>query len=428
VLGLARSGAAAARLLARLGAEVVGYDRDPQQGGGIEGLAARLGGPSLPSFEGFDRVIQSPGVPASAHPCLVPEVDLAAEHISRPLLGITGTNGKSTTTVLATEMLRRGGIDAASGGNLGTPLCDLVDVPADVVVAELSSFQLEHARRLRASIAVLLNLAPDHLDRHGTLEAYGAAKARLAELQRPDDLLVYNADDPWACATAERSRARRLPFSARRRLRSGGFLEGGTFVVGQGAATLRVPIERLSPAARSPVDNALAAACAALAAGASPEGVVGALESFEGLPHRARLVCARGGVRYVNDSKATNPAAAARSLEACDGAVVWLAGGRNKGLDLAPLRDAVRKVRVAAFYGEASGELARSLEGACAGLRAHTLDEAFARAVERAAPGDTVLLAPACASQDQFTSFEERGARFAELALKLPDEEREVRP
>jgi UDP-N-acetylmuramoylalanine--D-glutamate ligase len=422
VLGLGRSGNAAARLLVRHGFEVTGYDRDPARGAHIEGLAGFLSGPTLPDFEDFDRVVQSPGIRVGRDPRLVPEVEIGAEHLQAPIIGVTGTNGKSTTTVLIADMLRASGLDVATGGNLGTALCELVDMPADRVVAELSSFQLEHAQRFPTSVAVLLNLAPDHLDRHGSMKAYGAAKARLATLQGPEGVLVYNADDPWAQSVSSRGEGRRVTFSAQRELDTGASVRQGHLVVAeQGREPLSIALGELAPAARSPIDNALAASAAAIAAGGSPEGIAKALGRFEGLPHRAALVGLYAGVRYVNDSKATNPTATVRSLESCNGPIAWLAGGRNKGLDLAPLAGAVRHVRVAIVYGEAATELEKALGPACPVIRTRTLDEAFAEVTREANPGETVLLSPGCASQDAFASFEERGERFEALVRALED-------
>jgi len=424
VLGLARSGRAAVELLLRAGARVTAYDRDPAALRDLPGAVAVFSGAAAPDFARFDAVVASPGVPLVAHEKLVPEVDLAADFADAPLVGVTGSNGKSTTTVLIGEMLRASGFDTGVGGNLGTPLCALVGRRHTRLVAELSSFQLEHARRLHADVAVLLNLAPDHLDRHGSLAAYGAAKARLAELQRPDAWLVVNRDDPWARAVGRRGPARALEFSTEERLASGGCLDGKDLVlVREGAVALRVPQGALSAAARRPVANALAAALAASLAGASGEGIRAALAAFEGLPHRVRDVCVRGGVRFVDDSKATNPAAAVASLLAQTSPVLWLAGGRNKGLDFAPLADAARRagVREAVVFGESARELERALGAACPVVRVETLAEAVARAARAARPGDVVLLAPACASFDQFKNFEERGERFAALARALPE-------
>jgi UDP-N-acetylmuramoylalanine--D-glutamate ligase len=424
VLGLARSGRAAVELLLRAGARVCAYDRKPEALAGLPLAVEAFCAEAPPDFARFDKVIASPGVPVAASEKLVPEVDLAAEFLDAPLVGVTGSNGKSTTTVLIGQMLEASGFDTGVGGNLGTPLCALVDRGHTRIVAELSSFQLEHARRLRASVAVLLNLAPDHLDRHTSLAAYGAAKARLAELQREDDWLVVNRDDAWARAVGERSPAHVLGFSIEERLASGACLDGDSIVVARdGEIGLRVPLDELSAASRRPVANALAAALAARLAGATPEAIRATLARFEGLPHRLRDVCVRGGVRYVDDSKATNPAAAVASLLAQSAPIVWLAGGRNKGLAFDDLADAAVRARVrrVLVYGESAADLESALAGAVPVERVATLAEAMARATGCALPGDVVLLAPACASFDQFKSFEERGQRFAELARALPD-------
>lgn len=422
VLGMGRSGRAALALLLRQGARVSAYDRDPRALEGLPAGVTRIDA-APPPFADYDTVVASPGVPVSAAPNLLPEVDLAAELLHAPILGVTGTNGKSTTSVLAGEMLRASGLDTTVAGNLGTPLCELVGQRPERIVAELSSFQLEHARRLRASVAVLLNLAPDHLDRHGTLAAYGAAKARLAELQQPGDTLVANLDDAWATGVAQTAPAVLFGFSAQRELAQGAFVAGDELRVSRdGRRLLRVPLRRLSPAARTPVVNALAASAAALACGATPEGIESALASFPGLPHRSTLVCTRAGVRYVNDSKATNPAAAAASLAARHEPVVWLCGGRNKGLDFAPLAPLAARARAVVAYGESAAAIAAALSGAAEVARHCKLESALEEAAARARPGDVVLLAPACASHDQFASFEERGERFGALARALPDE------
>jgi UDP-N-acetylmuramoylalanine--D-glutamate ligase len=421
VLGLGRSGVAAVRLLRRHGARVSAYDRDPARLGEIEPEVERLSGPTPPNFDAFDRVVTSPGFPAAPHPKLQPEIDVAAPHLKAPLIGITGTNGKSTTAVLIGEMLRRSGLAVPIGGNLGDPLCELVDTPADLLVAELSSFQLEHARVLHVQTGVLLNLAADHLDRHGTLEAYGAAKAKLATLQRQTDTLIVNLDDPWARRVGEGAIARTLGFSASP-LDHGAFLDGRDLVlIYDGKELVRLAQEKLSTACRAPVTNALASMLAASVAGATPEAIRAVLESFEGLPHRARLVSLRQRVRYVDDSKATNPTAAATSLASQPQGTIWIAGGRNKGLDFEPLAVAAGGMRAAILFGEARRELAATLEDVIEIVEVESLEEAVKAAAERALPGGTVLLAPACSSFDQFSSFEERGRRFAELVRALPE-------
>ncbi len=424
VLGMARSGRAAVELLLRNGARVCAYDRTPSALEGLPASVETICAEMLPDTARFDTVVQSPGVRVDASAKLVPEVDLAAQFVDAPLVGITGSNGKSTTTVLVGHMLAKSGFDTGVGGNLGTALCALVGRGHARIVAELSSFQLEHARRFHTDVAALLNLAPDHLDRHGTLERYGAAKARLAELQTAKDALVVNRDDAWARAVGARSPARLYEFSTTERVASGAYLDGGELVLApDGRVLLRVPQDSLSDASRRPIANALAAALAAHLAGATPAAIRATLAEFEGLPHRVRDVCVRADVRYVDDSKATNPAAAIASLLAQTAPIVWLAGGRNKGLAFDELAASARQahVRQALVYGESAAELERALASACPVERVATLAQAVTRAAACARAGDVVLLAPACASFDQFSSFEERGRRFAELACALPD-------
>jgi UDP-N-acetylmuramoylalanine--D-glutamate ligase len=422
VLGAARSGRAAAELLLRAGARVTVYDRKAEALQGLPAGAVGISGETRPDYAAYDHVVASPGFPTSAG--VIPEVDLAAQFLDAKLVGVTGSNGKSTTTTLVGEILAQSGFRTGVGGNIGTALCSLVGQGHEWVVAELSSFQLEHARAFHADVALLLNLAPDHFDRHGTLEAYGAAKARLAELQRETAWLVANRDDAWSSAVAGKARQHVAWFSTRERVETGASLDGDALVVTrEGALRARIPVAALSTASRRPIDNALAAAAAADLAGASESAIHGVLSRFEGLPHRVRDVAVRAGVRYVDDSKATNPAAAVASLLAQTARIVWLAGGRNKGLDFAPLADAAKRarVRLAIVFGESAAELAEVLGSVVRVERLETLAEAVSYAAASARPGDVVLLAPACASFDQFKSFEDRGEQFAALARAIPD-------
>ena len=423
VLGAARSGRAAADLLLRAGARVAVYDRKPEALAGLPEGVERISGESAPSPDAFDAVVASPGFPTASG--VIPEVDLAAQFLDAKLVGVTGSNGKSTTTTLIGEMLAASGFRTGVGGNIGTALCSLVGQGYEWVVAELSSFQLEHARELHADVAVLLNLAPDHLDRHGSLERYGEAKERLASLQRDDAWLVANREDSWAYGVARAKAPDHVAwFSTQRRVETGACLDDDSLLVTRGgAARVRIPVGELSAASRRPIDNALAAAASADLAGASAEAIRGVLSRFAGLPHRVRDVCVRAGVRYVDDSKATNPAAAVASLLSQTSRIVWLAGGRNKGLDFAPLADAAKRarVRVAFVFGESADDLARVLAPVIRVERVDTLADAVTYAAASARPGDVVLLAPACASFDQFKSFEDRGAQFAALACAIPE-------
>jgi len=384
VLGLARQGTAAADALERRGVRVVRADR-------------KLGNDDdVALLDGVEAVVKTGGAPNDA-PLVVAAIDrgipiwsdaeVAARVLPNPLVAVTGTNGKTTTTALLAQML-----DAPAAGNIGLALCALDGevAPDRWIVAELSSFQLEHAHTLRPRIAVLLNLEPDHLDRHGSFEAYREAKLRVFARQQPEDVAIVPrgfADVPGA--------ARRVEF----------------------AADDELPAEPLIPGAHNR-ENAAAATAAARAAGASDAAIADALRSFPGVPHRLELVLERGGVRYVNDSKATNVAAALRALAAYDAPLLLIAGGRGKGESFAPLAEAAAgRVRRAFLIGETAAELARALASVAHEVSGE-LATAVAAATAAAAPGDVVLLSPACASYDQFRDFEQRGDEFRRLALE----------
>jgi UDP-N-acetylmuramoylalanine--D-glutamate ligase len=422
VLGAGISGRASGALLARLGAQLSVYDRNPEALRDLPFPAAALAGDALPPFDAFAWIVQSPGVAAPAHPKLLPEVDLAAALLTAPLVCITGSTGKSTTTVLTGAMLRASGLRVALGGNLAPPLCSLVGEPADWVVAELSSFQLEHAQRVHARVALLLNLAPNHFDRHRDLAEYGAAKERLAELQEQGATLVVNLDDDWARGVGERFASRRvLGASLAGRAGAHAALRGDQVEVALAdAAWLRLPLAALSPACRRYPLNALTATLAAASAGATPDAVERTLREFAGLPHRAQRVAVVRGVTYVNDSKATSPAAALGSLAAESAPVVWLLGGTNKGIDMRVLAPGARAARSVITFGKAGDEIAAALRAAADVVRVPYLADAVREASVRAQPGDVVLLAPACASYDEFRNYEERGDRFAALVRSLP--------
>lgn len=465
VYGLGVSGRAASRLLLALGVRVVGIDARPAEAlelGELPdegGFDLRAGGEPGELPAGIDAVVVSPGVPldrpllADARRRGVPvlaEVELAFPFLDGPLVGITGSNGKSTTTALAGSMLRAGGFDVSVCGNIGTPLSAEVDAavvacgsfrsegrgpgmdddpdrgrPGRVYVVELSSFQLQGIHRLRPRAAALLNVAADHLDRHGGLEAYGAAKRRIFENQDPGDVAVVNADDPLVRDAVVR--ARRRSFSLAAPVEDGCHLERGTDghrVVERGggedpgaAAELFRPED--SPlAGEHNLANAMAAALLARALGVAPEACRRGLISFRGLPHRMERVAEAGGVVWFDDSKGTNPAATAGCLAGlADGSVHLILGGRNKGADFRELAPAVaRKARQVYLIGEAAGELEEALNGAAPLVQAGTLEEAVSRAGAAARPGEVVLLSPACASFDQFRDFNHRGDAFQRLA------------
>jgi UDP-N-acetylmuramoylalanine--D-glutamate ligase len=366
-----------------------------------------------------DLLVPSPGV-NERHPAIKEsrhagvairaEVDLAAEVAAgrgKALLAVTGTNGKTTVTTLIASMLNESGVAALAAGNIGLALLDAaVDSQADVLVAEVSSFQLAFTTEaFRPRVAVLLNVAPDHLDWHGSFERYATAKARVFANQQRDDVLVFNRDDEVASRLAVDARSRRVPFSAHDD-------EGTQYLVD------------FSLTASHDRANALAASAAAREVGATPDGIARALREYPRLHHRVARVGNAGGVQYYDDSKATNPHAtlsAVRAFERADGQVVLVAGGRNKGLDLSVLRTLTPQLRAVVAIGEAAGEVEAAFSGRVHVTRADSMRAAVLAAARRAEPGDVVLLSPACASFDWYPSYAARGDDFAREVARLSE-------
>jgi UDP-N-acetylmuramoylalanine--D-glutamate ligase len=408
VLGLARSGEAAALALARRGAKVVGVDRNEELDAGrlrAAGVEVVLGAEDPALVADVDLLVKSPGVPNEL-PLVVAarergvtvwsEVELGSRLLGNPVIGVTGTNGKTTTAELLGAVFAAAGRPVAVAGNVGRPLTGLDGALAEDawVVCELSSFQLEDIESFRPRVAVLLNLTPDHLDRHGDLDAYRAAKLRIFENQEPDDVAIL----PRGFGPVP-GRARRVEFAPDDELPAEPLLRGG-----------------------HNRENAAAATAAARAAGVPDAAVAAALATFAGVPHRLELVRDVNGVRFVNDSKATNPEAAARALAAYPPGLRVILGGSRKDTPFAGLAQQARVARVACAYliGEAADELAEAL--ATEGVRfrhSGDLEGAVSEAFADAEPGDVVLLSPACASYDQFSNYEERGGRFRELVEAL---------
>jgi len=390
------------------------------------------GGHRAEDFSGADLIIISPGVPTGldlverARARGVPvwgEVELAYRLTEARFLGITGTNGKSTTTSLLGTMLEAAGFPVVVAGNIGTALCEVVPTlgPSHWVVAELSSFQLETIVTFRPRVAALLNLAPDHLDRYATLEDYYAAKARIFLNQTPEDCAVLNADDPATLELARGLRAQPRLFSRLRTVGDGAFVRDGRLVVRREGRTEAVcGVDEMRIRGVHNLENGLAAAAAASAVGAAAADIAAALRRYPGLPHRLELVAEVGGVRYVNDSKGTNVGAVVKSLAGYDDGVILIAGGKDKGGDFAPLRPLVAtRVKTLLLLGQARDAIRDQLADACPMEEAPTLEAAVARAAEIAAPGDTVLLSPACASFDMFRDFEHRGEVFRQAVRDL---------
>jgi UDP-N-acetylmuramoylalanine--D-glutamate ligase len=431
VLGLGLTGRSAAAFCAARGAQVLAADeRAARDLEGLEALDGDVGlalGEPFPDASDFDLVVPSPGVPAERYRegarCVWGDIELAYRALSVPLVAVTGTNGKSTTTALIAAMLRAAGLRAAAAGNIGTPALDLVGRGLDAAVLEVSSFQLETIDAFRPDVAVILNLTPDHLDRHGSFEAYAAAKARILGGQNAGDVAVLNFDDAAVRQLAASAVARVVPFRSAGALERGAWLDAGSVALRLGDAPLqRFSLDGLRLAGAHNHQNALAALCAAVCAGADPEKAMYALAEFEALPHRTEIVAERGGIILVNDSKATNPGAAISALTSFEAPIVWIAGGRDKDLDLGELAALARqRVRAAVLLGEAAAQLARALSGGVEVERADSIEAAVARAAALARPGDVVLLAPGCSSHDQFRNFEERGRRFRAAVEALPE-------
>ncbi len=431
VLGLGASGRSAAAFCAARGARVVAADeRDAAALGALPALGPGVAlalGQAFPDPADFDLVVPSPGVPQERYAARARRVwgdlELAYRALRIPIAAITGTNGKSTTTCLVQALLQAVGLRARSGGNLGPPALELVGGALDWVVLEVSSFQLEAVESFRPRVAIVLNLTADHLDRHGSLEQYARTKARLLEQQREDDLAVLNFDDPRVRAMASGTRARVVPFRIRGPLERGAFFDTGCFVWRAADGTARrAPLE--APGLRGPHqrENLVAALAAICAMGLDLERALPALADFRPLAHRGEEVGCVGGVAYLDDSKATNPGAALRALEGAPGPAVWIAGGRDKGLDFRELaRVAAARARAAVLIGEAADALAACIGDAVPVHREKSIEDAVVTASRIARAGDVVLLAPACASFDQFTSYVERGERFCAAVRRLAD-------
>ncbi len=425
VIGLRATGAAVVELFATDRAALlvvddrIGVDDDAElaeRAAAAQGHGAAVHGPveDWTAFFGraaIDLVVPSPGVRPD-HPAIVEarsrdipvrsEIDIAAERINAPLVAITGTNGKTTVTELVTAMLEASGLDVACGGNIGTPLVSLVPTSADVVVAEVSSFQLEFTTEaFRPAVAVLLNIDDDHLDWHGGRAAYAAAKAQVTAHQGADAVFIYDVSDPAVVRIAEGSGAQRIPFSEPLGPVT---LHDGRSVIDPAAMPRSLPHDRT---------NALAAAEAAIAAGANLDAIREVLRSYRTLPHRVALIADHDGIVWIDDSKATNPHATRRAIDAF-ASVVLCAGGLNKGLDLGtminPNDDRVRGIIA---FGAAADEIVAAFGPRIPVEVARDMDDVVVRARAMARPGDTVLLSPGCASFDAYRNYSERGDDFA---------------
>jgi UDP-N-acetylmuramoylalanine--D-glutamate ligase len=438
VVGLARTGVATSLFCAARGAHVTATDSrtEGEIGEAIAklkdgGVALELGSHREETFLDQDLIIPSPGVPADAPHLrtarakgvtIWSEIELAYRFMKGRLIGITGSNGKTTTTSLIEHILKTTGMQTILAGNIGTPLIGCVDAMKDdtCTVVELSSFQLELIDTFRPNISVFLNLTLDHLDRHYTFEAYGAIKARLFENQTGEDAAILNADDAATTPYAP-SLPRVYWFGRKQRVAQGAYVRDEEIVFRQdGAEETLLKLEDIPLAGGHNVENVLAAAAAARLAGASASEIANGVRTFAGVEHRLEFVAEVAGVHYYNDSKATNVDATLKALDAFSGRILVILGGKDKGSDYTPLQKPLReKAILALLIGAAAEKIEKQISGSVALDRAETLERAVETASHAAQRGDVVLLAPACASFDQFQNYEHRGRVFKDLVKQL---------
>ena len=437
-IGLARTGVATALFCAKHNAIVTATDSRPESELGDAPATLRdaavtleLGGHVEKTYLSQDLIIPSPGVPAddpllskarSKGITIWSEIELAYRFMEGELIGITGSNGKTTTTTLVHHILASAGKQAILAGNVGTPLISCVEQmrPGTVSVAELSSFQLELTDKFRPNIAVFLNLTPDHLDRHKTLEGYAAAKARIFAKQTELDAAVLNADDAPTVALAPK-KPQLFWFSRKKSVAQGACVRGEDIViVHHGKEEFLMKVAEIPLPGAHNLENVLAAAMAARLAEVDPVTIADAVKTFKAVEHRLEFVAEVQGVRYYNDSKATNVDATLKALDAFPGRILIILGGKDKGSDYTVLQKPLReKAILALLIGAAAEKIEKQISGSIAIERAETLQRAVEVASQAAKPGDVVLLAPACASFDQFQSYEHRGRVFKDLVHKL---------
>jgi UDP-N-acetylmuramoylalanine--D-glutamate ligase len=441
VVGLGKSGVASALFLKAHGARVTVSDTKTGDELRSEipvlldhGITVETGGHGERTFRGQDLIVVSPGIPLDA-PALVQaralggsvigEIELAARFLPGPVVAITGSNGKTTTTTLTGEIMTAAGFPALVGGNIGTPAIALAEraTAESVIVLEVSSFQLETIHSFRPKVAVILNVTPDHLDRHRTFEAYVDAKARIFENQQSADLAVLNADDPTCVAMAARTKAQLFWFSRQKEVQQGAWVRDGNILFRDGVRQREIMlVSEIALKGAHNLENVLAAVSAGALMGCAPEKIRHAVREFKAVEHRLEYVATIRGVDYYNDSKATNVDATAKALESFPANIHLILGGKDKGSDYTLLNHLLRQ-RVKRVYtiGAAAPKIESQIKGVEV-VHADTLENALRKANAVAESGDVVLLAPACASFDQFKNYEQRGHVFKEIVRTLSAE------
>jgi UDP-N-acetylmuramoylalanine--D-glutamate ligase len=443
VVGLGKSGVASALFMKAHGARVT--VSDTKSGDELRneipvlldhGITVETGGHGDRTFRGQDLIVVSPGVPVDAPPLLqaraagetvIGEIELAARFLPGPIVAITGSNGKTTTTTLTGEIMTAAGFTALVGGNIGTPAISLADraQPETVIVLEVSSFQLETIQTFRPKVAVVLNVTPDHLDRHRTLEVYVDAKARIFENQQASDFAVLNADDPICVTLAARTRAQVFWFSRQKEVQHGAWVRDDNIVFRDASGQREIlQVSEIPLKGAHNLENVLAAACASALMGCGPEKIRQAVRDFKAVEHRLEFVATVRGVDYYNDSKATNVDATIKALESFPSNIHLILGGKDKGSDYAVLNDLLRQrvkrvYTIGAAAAKIESQIISSKNGGPELVHAETLENAVRKASAVAQSGDVVLLAPACASFDQFKSYEHRGKVFKDFVRSL---------
>ena len=443
VVGLGKSGVASALFLKAHGARVT--VSDTKSGDELRneipvlldhGITVETGGHGDRTFRGQDLIVVSPGVPVDAPPLMqaralgeavIGEIELAAQFLPGPIVAITGSNGKTTTTTLTGEIMTAAGFPVLVGGNIGTPAISLAEraKPETVIVLEVSSFQLETIQNFRPKVAVVLNVTPDHLDRHRTFEVYVDAKARIFENQQGSDFAVLNADDPTCVAMGSRTRAQVFWFSRQKEMQQGAWVRDGNIVFRDGRGEQKTSQREIMQVSEIPLkgahnlENVLAAVCVGALMECAPEKIRQAVRDFKAVEHRLEFVATIRGVDYYNDSKATNVDATIKALESFPANIHLILGGKDKGSDYTVLNDLLRQ-RVKRVYtiGAAASKIESQIKNVEV-VHAETLENALRKANAVAQPGDVVLLAPACASFDQFKNYEHRGQVFKEIVRDL---------
>jgi UDP-N-acetylmuramoylalanine--D-glutamate ligase len=438
VVGLGKSGVASALFMKAHGARVT--VSDTKSGDELRneipvlldhGITVETGGHGDRTFRGQDLIVVSPGVPVDAPPLVqarslgetvIGEIELAAQFLPGPIVAITGSNGKTTTTTLMGEIMTAAGVPTLVGGNIGTPAISLAEraKPETVVVLEISSFQLETIQTFRPKIAVVLNVTPDHLDRHRTFEIYTDAKARIFENQQGGDFAVLNADDPTCVAMGARTRAQVFWFSRQKEVPQGAWVRDSNIVFRDSNGQREIlQVSEIPLKGAHNLENVLAAVCSGVLMGCAPEKVRQAVHDFKAVEHRLEFVATVAGVDYYNDSKATNVDATIKALESFPANIHLILGGKDKGSDYTVLNDLIRQ-RVKGVYtiGAAAAKIESQVKGAEI-VHAETLENAIRKVHATAQPGDVVLLAPACASFDQFKNYEHRGKVFKDIVAAL---------